>query len=187
MLAYRVFPYLDTAAPGCPGHPLYEHRPQRGGRVDHPDHYVWYLALRPEVAVGETFGNHNTWDESMFSLPSLPGSRRSLGAYRLPDDLRVLDLDDPAELERRSLRPSQVVIRNLAVTQAWGHRIWDERDPHDHADHLWQAVSWWSYHHPAWPALASRHAPTFDSVQYLDLDNVAVRDAAHTLRRPLVR
>ena len=186
MLAYRVFPHLPTAAPGRPGHPRYEHRPQQGGRVDHPDHHVWYLALRPEVAVGETFGNHDVWDASLFSFPALPGARRALGVYRLPDDLRVLDLDDPAQLVRLSLRPTQVVSR-LAVTQAWGHRIWGERDPHDHAAHRWQAVAWWSYHRPSWQVLASWRAPELEAVEPLDLDHVAVREASRALGRPLVR
>lgn len=56
----------------------------------------------------------------MFDFALLPGARKALGSYRLPDDLRVLDLDDPRELLEWSLRPTQVVARNLAVTQAWG-------------------------------------------------------------------
>ncbi|SIA24350.1 hypothetical protein [Mycobacteroides abscessus] len=36
MLVCRVFPYLAAAKKGAPGHPLYEHHPQRGGRIDHP-------------------------------------------------------------------------------------------------------------------------------------------------------
>jgi hypothetical protein len=75
-------------------------------------------------------------------------------AYQLLDDLRVLDLDDPAQLLRLGLRPTQIVIRDLTVTQAWGHRIWSETDPHT-GDHVWQAVSWWSYHRPIWTVLAS--------------------------------
>jgi hypothetical protein len=57
--------------------------------------------------------------------------------YRLPETLRVLDLDDSAELLERSLRPTQIVTRNLSVTQAWGSRIWNERDPHDSTRRRW--------------------------------------------------
>lgn len=185
VLAYRVFPYLPTARPGEPGHPLYEHRPQRGGRVDHPDYFVWYLARQQEAAAGEVFGNLPVWDSSMFDFALLPGARKALGSYRLPDDLRVLDLDDPRELLERSLRPTQVVARNLAVTQAWGHRAWDERSAHDHTERRWQAVSWWSYHRPKWTVLASWALPEIGDVQALDLDHPAVRDAATALKRPL--
>src|SRR4051794_15076519 len=110
---------------------MHEHKPQRGGRVDHPDYYVWYLGRQPEAAVGETFGNLSVWDESMFEVPFLPGARRALGVFRLPDDLRLRDLDDPRVLVELGLRPTQVVTRNLAVTQTWGHALWADPDPHD--------------------------------------------------------
>ncbi|UPW11949.1 RES domain-containing protein (plasmid) [Gordonia terrae] len=105
MLVYRVFPYLESAEPGEPGHPLYEHRPQRGGRIDHPDYYVWYLARQSEAACGETFGNLARWTDDMFEFPALPGARKSLGTYKLPDDLRVCDLDDPTQLAESGYGP----------------------------------------------------------------------------------
>jgi hypothetical protein len=187
VLAFRVFPYLDTAAPGEPGHPLYEHRPQRGGRIDHPDYHVWYVSRHQEAAVGETFGNLTPWRPSMFDFPLLPGARKSLGVYRLPDTLRVLDLDDPSELLKRALRPTQVVARNLAVTQRWGHDIWVEPDPHDATAKRWEAVSWWSPHQPSWSILASWRRPTVESVEPLDLAHPAVAEAAASLLRPLDR
>lgn len=39
MLVYRVFPHLNSAKAGEPGHPSYLHRPQGTGRRDNPDHY----------------------------------------------------------------------------------------------------------------------------------------------------
>ena len=62
----------------------------------------------------------------MFEFP-LIGARRALATLSLPDSLRILDLDDPHQLVRLGLRPTDVVRRNLAVTQTWGHRIWAER------------------------------------------------------------
>lgn len=185
MLVYRVFPHHPGAGPGEPGHPLYEHRPQRGGRVDDPDRYVWYLARHPEGAVGEVFGNLATWDPSMFAFPLIPGARRALGVYRLPDDLRILDLDDPAQLTALGLRPTQVVARSPAVTQAWGRRIHDEPDPATPGQPRWQAVQWWSYHHPTWPILASWTTPTLSEIQPLDLTHPAVHEAATALPRHL--
>ncbi len=182
-----MFPYLATARPGEPGHPLYEHRPQRGGRIDHPDYHVWYMSRLAEAACGETFGNLTRWDASMLEFPQLAGSRRALGVYSLPDDLRVLDLDEPAQLVRLGLRPTQVVIRNLTVTQAWGHRIWAETDPHtsDRA-RVWQAVSWWSYHRPVWTVLASWLRPKLARVEPLAPDHPALIDAAKALQRIIV-
>jgi len=183
VLVHRIFPYLPSAPVGELGHPLYEHHPQRSGRLDHPDYYVWYLTAQPQAAVGEVFGNLASWESSMFDAPQVPGARRALGVYRLPDDLQVLDLDDPTELAQRGLRPTQIVVRNLAVTQAWAHRIWNERDPHDPTSRRWQAVQWWSYHRPFWTVLGSWQRPELDHVEDLDLDHAAVRDAAEALTR----
>lgn len=184
MLVYRIFPHDPSAPTGQPGHPLYEHRPQRAGRIDHPDYFVWYLAAQQEGAVGETFGNLATWDASMFQTPFLPTGRRALGIYRLPNDVRLLNLDDPAQLVARNLRPTQVVVRNLAVTQAWGHSIWSERDSHDHASRRWDAVAWWSYHHPRWQILGSWNPPELVEIQELKLTHPAVQEAASVLQRP---
>jgi len=96
------------------------------------------------AAVGEAFGDLAGWEASMFETPFLPGGSRALAVLWLPDDLRILDLDDPRALLERALRPTQIVERNLAVTQSWAHAIWDERDPHDAAALRWQAVQWWS-------------------------------------------
>lgn len=183
MLVYRVFPFLESARPGNPGHPQYEHRPQLVGRADHPDYYVWYLARQPEAAVGESFGNLAEWSDSMFEFPLIPGSRKSLGIFRLHDDLRTLDLDVPSQLVRLGLRPTQVVTRNLPVTQAWAHRIWTERDTQDTSRRRWDAIEWWSYHHPNWTILASWERPVLQEVVRLDCDNLAVRDAAEVLAR----
>ena len=184
MLVYRVIPYLPAARRGQPGHPLYEHRPQRGGRIDHPDYHVWYLSRLAEAACGETFGNLARWDPSMLEFPQLPGARRALGVYQLPDQLRILDLDDPAQLVRLSLRPTQIVIRNPTVTRAWGHRIWSEVDPHT-GERAWQAVSWWSYHRPSWSVLASWSRPQCLRVETLEPGHPALVDAATALHRLL--
>lgn len=183
MLLYRVFPYLSTAKIGQPGHPLYEHTPQRGSRVDRPEYYTWYLARSPEAACGEVFGDLDTWDPSMFLTPFLEGGARALATYHLPDDLRLLDLDDPKELLARGLRSTQVVARNLAVTQAWGLAAWNERDPHEVQARRWDAISWWSYHHPGWPIIASWLRPELVDLDLLDLQHPAVAEAAKTLRR----
>lgn len=185
MLVYRVFPHLPSARQGQPGHPLYEHRPQRGGRVDHPDYFVWYVSRHAEAACGESFGNLSFWDDSMFEFPQVPGARRALGVFTLPDDLRICDLDDPAQLVRLGLRPTQVVTRNLPVTTAWGHRIWSETSA-DH-DPQWQAVSWWSYHRPVWSVLASWERPGLVRVEPLDLEHPGIVDAATALKRIIDR
>lgn len=177
-----MFPYRSSSASGEPGHPMYEHRPQRGGRADHPDYYVWYVAHQAEAACGETFGNLSSWTDAMFEFPAVPGARRALGVYELPDDLRICDLDDPRRLVEVGLRPTQVVARNLAVTSDWAHRIWSMRT--DAIDgRKWQAVQWWSFHRPHWTVVASWEVPRLVEVQSLALDHPAVVAAAKSLNR----
>jgi hypothetical protein len=184
VLVYRVFPFLEPAGPGESGHPLYEHRPQRGGRADHPDYYVWYLARQAEAACGEAFGNLSRWTDSMFDFPAVPGARKTLGVYELPDDLRICDLDDPHRLVELGLRPTQVVARNLAVTSQWAHRIWSQRSAAVDG-RQWQAAQWWSFHRPVWTVIASWERPTLVALERLDLDHTAVVAAAKSLNRPL--
>ncbi|MEU1999940.1 hypothetical protein ACH47B_01885 [Rhodococcus sp. NPDC019627] len=111
----------------------------------------------------------------------LPGSRRALGALELPDDLRILDLDDPAQLVPLGLRPTQVVTRNLTVAQGWGHRIWSETEPQT-GGRAWQAVSWWSYHRRQWSMLTSWLRPELVRVEPLDLEHPAILDSAKAVQ-----
>lgn len=185
MLAYRVFPYLPTAAAGSPGHPAYLPESRGLGRLDNPDHYrVWYLSLEQSGAVGEAFGDLRHWREEMFGFPELPGTRRALATYELPDEVAVLDLDDARSLLDRGLRPTQVVERNRAVTQAWALAIFREAAPG--GGPRWVGVRWWSYHRPGWRILGVwGSAPDCVRLEELNLDHPAVVDAARALAKPL--
>lgn len=151
MLVYRVFAYDPAAGPGESGHPDYLHKPAQGkNRLDNP-HYFWtrYYGATPEVAIGESFSHLAQWSESMFETTHLPAGRKVLGVFEIDDDISLLDLDDANNLAARALRPTQVVIRNRAATQAWALRIFQERRQHDGA-RLWNGVKWWSFHRPHW-------------------------------------
>lgn len=186
MLVYRVFAHLPSAAAGKPGHPGYLHKPQGKGRLDNPLHYdVWYFALTPEAAVGEVFADLTLWGEDMFEFPALPGARRALGVFELPDDLSLLDLDDAATLLARGLRPTQVIARNRATTQSWSLAIFNEHN--DHGTRRWTGVRWWSYHRPHWTVIGlwqvtGERPPRHEArIEPLDLDHPAVLDASRTL------
>lgn len=140
---YRVFPWIDTAELGEPGHALYVSGPQGHGRVDNPEHYLTlYACDQSDGAIGESFGNHEVWTPDLLEGPSsVPGSQRALATIDAADT-DVLDLDDPAALVERGLRPSRVVTRNRQVTQMWSLAIFHER--------RWGGVRWWSYHNPEW-------------------------------------
>ncbi|WP_394254310.1 RES family NAD+ phosphorylase [Pseudoclavibacter helvolus] len=188
MLVYRVFPYDAKAQPEKSGHPTYLHRPQGAGRWDNPDLYdTWYVGREPETAIAESFGNLAHWGESMFRFPSAPSTRRVLGVFSLPDDLQILDLDDPRNLTDLGIRPSQVVIRNKAYTQGRARQIWQQTTPS--AERRWSAIGWWSFHAPHLRNLAlmsslSGPSPmTFVEAQPLTLTHPAVVECASLLHR----
>lgn len=144
MLVYRVFPHVAGAGEGTPGHPLYLDADQGFGRWDNPSLYrALYVAGSPSGAIGETFAHLSTWSRAMLPFPSVDGAERVLGTYSIDEDAHpLLDLDDPRALLDRSLRPTDVVIRNRPQTQ----RV--ARDAH--AEARWSGLSWWSMHRPQW-------------------------------------
>lgn len=70
------------------------------------------------------------------------GFESRLVTFDLGADRTLLDLDDPAALAERGLRPSRVVTRDRQMTQAWAAAI--------HAEGSWAGISWWSYYDPEW-------------------------------------
>src|SRR5262245_6778359 len=119
MLLYRVAPYDPRAKKSdTPGHPEYLHRPQGGGRVDNPGLYdAWYLSLTEAGAIGETFQGHPIWSDKMFNFPRITGAHYALHMFSVPNDCRIIDLDDSQTLVDKGLRPTQVVTPNRSVTQ----------------------------------------------------------------------
>lgn len=186
MLAYRVFPFDPSALAGAAGHPMYLHRPKGKGRLDNPRHYdTWYFAASPEAAVGEVFGDITVWGDDMVEIPALPTAPRTLGVFELPDDVRLLDLDDARALQSRGLRPTQVIARNRAVSQGWALEIFAEQN--DLGERRWDGVRWWSFHRPHWTVFGLWYATSeparhrlVDSAR-LDVGHSAVMDAARTL------
>jgi hypothetical protein len=183
VLFYRVYPSLASAGPGQPGHPLYLHKPQGASRLDNPGEYdAWYFAAESSGAVGETFGDLSVWVPGMFAFPLVPGSRKALGTYSIPDNTPILDLDDAKNLLDRGLRPTQVVERKRSVTQSWALDIFRERKAN--GDRKWNGVRWWSFQRPQWRIYGLwEMTPEFVQAEELDLDHPAVVDAAKELGR----
>lgn len=189
MLVYRVCFYDPTAKKGKSGHPEYLHKPQGKSRWDNPDLYdSWYVAMSPEGAIGETFGNLERWTPRMFETGTR-GLRRALATFSVPDDLAVFDFDNATNLESIGMRPSEVVIRNTPATQRRAAALFNERNPN--GSRRWAALQWWSYHYPRWTNLflwstATEAAPlTFRRIDDLDLTSPEIVEAAEALRRPL--
>jgi hypothetical protein len=181
VLLFRVFPYLASAKVGEPGHPLYVHPDQGHGRWDNPRHYLArYMAGEPSAAAGEAFAHLSQWDEAMFPFPHIPGARRALGTYELPDDLPYVDLDDASTLVRYGMRPSQVVQRNRPYTQGKALAIYQQKH--------WKGLRCWSFHRPEWRVWCLWDVdPACVDVDDLTTSHPVVRDAATALRRPRAR
>ena len=185
MIVYRVAPVVDGVPSHAPGGPLYVHPNQGGGRWDNPDRYlVLYVARHAEAAVAETFGNLARWGPAMLHHPVLD-TTRALIAYDLPDTTRLADLDDPHLLVELSTRPSRVVTRNRATTQALAARIHATagRGP---GGRRWAGIRWWSYWSPEWPTIAlwDRDGLTVQRVEPLATQHAAVLAAADHLSAP---
>ncbi len=181
MLLHRVFPYLVGGNPHQPGGALYT-PPQGNGRADNPDHYSAFYAGDSEAgAIAEAFGRFPEWSETVLrASPALPGSRRAIATFSLPDDTSVCDLDDPAQLLELSLRPSKVVSRDYRITQEWALSIFRRN--------RWQGLKWWSYYDPRWFSFALWKHPDLrpSAIRVLTLDDPALTEAAETLTRRIV-
>lgn len=183
MLVYRVFPHLPKAPWGALGNAMYVDS-QDSGRLDNPSHYrIWYLALEPGGAVAEAFGDLGEWNPEMFKFPLIPESRRALATYLLDDDTPLLDLDDARNLYTRGLRPTQIIERNRAATQALALSVFNERN--DRGARIWHGIRWWSYHRPQWRIIGywGERVPRLLMVEELTLTSPAVTDAATSLKR----
>jgi RES domain len=179
-ILHRVLPYLATARTGEPGHPLYLPPARGGNRVDNPGRYqVLYLGDAPAGAVAEAFGSFSRWNRGLFrGAPSLPGSVRALVSYELPEDTAVCNLDDAHALAEWGLRPSEVVTRNRAVTQAWALKLYEAGS---HA-----GVRWWSYYDSRWGSVGlwdSRPLTVVDLAVLDDVAHPALVEAASVLCR----
>lgn len=143
MHLYRVHPWIPGTEPHEPYGAMYIPPGQGAGRWDNPDLYsLRYFSTTPEGAVAETFGALAAWSADMLSVPIAPDAVRALSTYELADDVRLADLDDPAELVSLGVRRvTEVVQRDKRRTQRLAAKI--------HESGAWDGISWWSYYHPS--------------------------------------
>ena len=92
---------------------------QGSGRHDIPDRTaVIYCSKSPVSAVAEVIqGFRGTFLTNRVFL--YPGNKvRALAHILLDDSVLLVDLDDPEELSKRQLNPSQVATMNRQMTQS---------------------------------------------------------------------
>ena len=178
---YRVFPFLPKSGVRQPGGPLFVPC-QGGGRLDNPDLYsVLYASSSPAGAVAEAFGRFPEWSKALLEgSPSLPNSFRAIARYQLPSRVSVCDLDDPAQLIRLNLRPSEVVLRDYTRTRAWARRIYEQ--------FKWVGAQWWSYYNSEWTSVGlwDISKVSVSDVEVLHLEHQAFVEASRTIVRRIV-
>jgi hypothetical protein len=178
---WRVFNWNHRAkAPGDNGHPLFVWPRQGVGRINDPqsEYLVLHVGDSAAGAVAEAFGRFPRWTKAILDPPpgSPPRTFKALAKYS--GTPRILDLDDPFELQQLGLRPSRVVSRDRASTQWWARDIYET--------HSVDGVSWWSYYDPDWTSIGlwDWSALKIDGdPEVLDLDHPAVMAAADTICR----
>jgi hypothetical protein len=179
-MLYRVFPFVAGRGPLEEGGPLFVPRSRQGtGRHDHPDQYgAMYLSRLAESAVAEQIQPYRGQTLTDDDLARPDGARYALVSLDDAALADVVDLDDPVELVRRTLRPSGVATRRRARTQAIALSLFGEGVA---------GFAWWSTLEATWPnttLFAERVAQRLRieaEPDLLSVDHPAVRTAAEAL------
>ena len=106
------------------------------------------------------------------------GFPRAIAAVNEHDLPGIVDLDDPANLEARSLRPSTVATQNRRATQRVATSLWEEGVP---------GFEWWSTIEASWINVTLFAERTIDRLvlegepEMLTADHPAVRQAARVV------
>jgi hypothetical protein len=124
---HRCFAWNTDARPDGPDGPLWFPRPLQGdGRHDNPDLYGCLYLTQSEVsAVVEQLARFRSQRliDSMLRRRGLP---LAIADIELDDEARLVDLDDPAVLVKRGLRPSRVATRRRELTQSQARGVYTD-------------------------------------------------------------
>jgi hypothetical protein len=181
LILHRCFAWNERARAGQPDSPLWFPRDYQGdGRHDNPDVYgCLYLTDRESSGVVEQLARFRGQRliEPLLLRRRLP---LALAAIELPADAALVDLDDPAVLRRRRLRPSLVATRERAITQPQALAAYRETEA--------AGLRWWSIHESQWANFTlfdrATEQLTVQEVRRLALDDPAVAEAADFLGLP---
>ena len=176
MILHRCFAWNESAARDASDGPLWFPRRFQGeGRHDNPEAYgCLYLADRPLSCIVEQLAAFRG-QRLTASILRRRGLPLALAEIELDERAVLLDLDDPAILERERLRPSRVATRQRAVTQPQALRLF--RQQPDAA-----GLRWWSTWEALWMnvTLFDRAASALRlvGVHQLTFESPALREAA---------
>ena len=142
---YRVFPWDAEAAAGEPFSPEFIPSQQGSGRFDLVDEPVLYLGETAEHPVAEVLQafRGRAFQAGMLRRFGYPLALVEIG---LPDAMaeQIVDLDDPAQLTRFGLRPSDVASDDRRRTTAIASTVHDSGAT---------GIRWWSKLSGDWHAV----------------------------------
>lgn len=179
MILYRCLAWDERAAPDAPDGALWFPRPYQGeGRHDNPDLYgCLYLSEQPRSCAAEQLARFRG-QRLTPALLRRRGLPLALAELELPDDVELVDLDEPSVLRRERLRPSRVATRDREITRPQARAL---HERHSEA----AGLRWWSTLESLWTnvTLFDRAAPglRLGEVLPLSVDSPAVVAAAEFL------
>jgi hypothetical protein len=179
VILHRCLAWNERAAPDAADGALWFPRPYQGeGRHDNPAAYgCLYLSEQPLSCVVEQLARFRG-QRLTPALLRRRGLPLALAVLELPDDARLVDLDEPVVLRRERLRPSRVATRERGITQPQALAL---HEKHDEA----VGLRWWSTFESQWlnVTLFDRAASTLRlvSVKVLDVGGDEIAEAADVL------
>src|ERR1700730_17017551 len=180
MTFYRVFRFLDTPKIDEPGHPIFRPPNQQFGRIDNADKYATlYMSDFATGAIAERFSPHLRWSDRLFSkFAAGSGTYMALAEIAMPASLRLCEMDNAGSLLALGLRPSQIVSKTLAITQAWARETFDRNE--------FDGISWWSDNDSRWTSIGVWNVEPSKiqtRVKKLSVHLPEVREAADIINR----
>jgi hypothetical protein len=144
VILHRCLAWNERGAATAPDGALWFPRPYQGeGRHDNPSVYgCLYLSEQPLSCVVEQLARFRG-QRLTAALLRRRGLPLALAELELPDDARLVDLDDPAVLRRERLRPSGVATRERTLTRPQALAL---HDNHTEA----AGLRWWSTFESQW-------------------------------------
>jgi len=179
VILHRCLAWNERAAPDAADGALWFPRPYQGeGRHDNPAAYgCLYLSERPLSCVVEQLARFRG-QRLTPALLRRRGLPLALAELDLPDDVQLVDLDEPAVLRRERLRPSRVATRERGITQPQALALYEK-----HGEAV--GLRWWSTFESQWlnVTLFDRAASALRlvSVQALDVGGDEIAEAAGVL------
>jgi hypothetical protein len=116
------------------------------GRHDNPERYgCLYVTAERVSAIVERLARfvNARFEPTMLTRDGLP---IALATIALPEDVELIDLDDPEVLVREHLRPSAIATGDRARTQRDALALFEA-----HPDTA--GLQWWSTYEASWPNL----------------------------------